>query len=1524
MKSYSAYKRIISWVLLIVIFVLNTFNSYAKNPDFVFIDDEENIEINNYDDTIDMNINLSIDNEIVSIESELNVYRFYDAATPSNATKSVASPSNFDTEIYVAIDDLDDILYKYNFDSNKYNGEQIFTYVNDDIVIPIIPIKKDNDWYLPVKEEYNLFYSPNTEIKTECKFDNIISDNTFYSIHSDDLFTDGKRESDIFYVLTGEGTTLSPVNTNLIMPLSFNENSYDNTYICTSEDGKTIKENTDRYGNTVFIINNILQPYYIQRVDISKIIIENNVENNYLYKMTINEGIIKSSTFVLDGTDYSKYDWMTENDEKINLSDYIDTVIEDPIILYSNGNTLKNPETKGNIDFYVCVNGIWIRSNLDVDVEYIDGGYWLSAAILESIYGNYGFTADQMIDGSTLFPHSDKNDGEENSIWADRAAKNGFSPILGTSPDCEVYYNPNYTFTNGSIDQYERSWFQWVETDDFANFTKANSHCEISIEDPYQKLNNEIPTLYGLNGSQRIIQLPAYDKYGEKINYTISPSNNVTISEIQNDYRNIIINNVSSNYIITVSELSEGEYAIFYDINNLDHTPHTGLKPTIKDNDTYVEIFDINTGEEYYTVESPTRTAYSYEDGKYLYRVKFVGWRIKETGKLIEAGKLYTKDEITSLLTNYGSLHLNGEWVEGENPTSVHFYLNLSCQILNYDGSISTTPSNQYTDAVYVSEISENGVEIANKGQAAWETAGGVYGNDEYIVLQGATDGSAFEIDGQLRNLINEPYTEISGYSFKLDSFPSDDEVFREVRNMVNNGTVITMEDEYGNEKTLTADELTAEKFAIRWYVLKYSTSDAWHVDGILVAKTGSMVIQKTFTGEIDVVNEVKNNFSISVINKNDGNDNRTLTLNNIDSENNIGYDEYDKDTDTYTWILPVTQTGLYTIRENNYEYESNDIKTTANYSIKNSLEHNTNLIPYPENGIENIKGEVHADDEDYSAYQTISLKNSYTSSGTLTINKIDKETGNGIKDVSFVIENIENDDYTLYEKEDGFYIFINDESVPDGYNKVTPVNGSYIVKTNDVGSIYLSLETGKYRLTEKTPVGYIGADYIDIEMSNENGNIVFKSTAFKDGIDVSNEYLENDLDNNILNISNVSEKFDITVIKKWNEDNYSEEVVLDLYRNGIPIYNENGKLYQITLNGNDDNWSHTIKDLPIYVDGKLAVYSLRESRIGDYYYDPAADKDGYKDYVVIYEEPIYLFSDGSISDSPIKENNFAKELKLQVNNSLLNGEVTFTKTDENGNGLIGAVFYIYKRVLNEETGEYEDQIVSTGTSDINGTVSISLIPGEYYIMKENQAPDGYITSSEEYGFVVNGNGTTIMTSDGKDTNNKIINYEDNVSITIKKASMDETELLDNAEFDLYKYNDSTGNYEKINKDPLITNNGIINSGKLEIGNYYIIETKAPIGYIKNDTPIYFAFTGPLHLTNENGNEIENETKFSDRNYKIEKDGTTYIITIKNEIENTVNLPETGGNVIYLQMTGLLLMISIIIKKRKGISDRIF
>ena len=36
--------------------------------------------------------------------------------------------------------------------------------------------------------------------------------------------------------------------------------------------------------------------------------------------MTINKGIIKASTFVLDGTDYSKYDWITENDETKKIS----------------------------------------------------------------------------------------------------------------------------------------------------------------------------------------------------------------------------------------------------------------------------------------------------------------------------------------------------------------------------------------------------------------------------------------------------------------------------------------------------------------------------------------------------------------------------------------------------------------------------------------------------------------------------------------------------------------------------------------------------------------------------------------------------------------------------------------------------------------------------------------------------------------------------------------------------------------------------------------------------------------------------------------------------------------------------------------------------------------------------------------------------------------------------------------------------------------------------------------------------
>ena len=1515
MKYNNTLKKIIVWLLLVIMIISNTLCSYAYSmSDFVFVD--ENDEITYQDNTEELKIQLcvALDNELESIDVTIDEFHSYEKkATPSNATPSNAEEGVF----YISAKQLEKVLSDYGFISEEYNGEKYFPFLDGEYLTnDLIPVKDSGEWYIPVLEDTILFYCPKKEISEKTKIEDVLDENMFYSIKSDSLLTDGEDISDTFYVLNGNDITLSSAD-EIIMPLNINAYQTEESLICVGDNGTIVNEEKDEFGNSVFKITSIKQPYQIKNVEHSSVEIKQIEHSSFLYQMKLSQGLIKAASFVIDGTDYSGWTWYDENGAEIILNDYIGEIINSPIYFYSNGPKTKDYTAEGTINFYVSVNGQWIHTTETMKVNYLStyGRYYLSAAQLESVYGKYGFDADMLKSGTKYFPHAEQGN---TTIWADASAIDGYSPILSNTPDCDVWYMPYENISNSFNTS---SWWNYTE---FQEITEQNTHYEIIFNDPLEKTDYKIEEMFCLNGNSIEIEIPSHDRSNNLIEYEFSDSD-IELSEPQDGIRILTINNITSTFTITVP-VSENEYVITYDINNLEYVPHTGETPSINGKDTHSDILDFNTMDSYYTVKSPTRTSYAYKTDKYLYRVKFNGWKIDGTNNLIEAGRLYSKEEIKQIFETVSNNQLNliGDWSVGTNPTSVHFYLNLSCQILNYDGSVNTTPTNQFTDAVYVTTISESGTEIANSGSSDWIQNGGEFLNSEYIVLQGASDGSAYEIDSQIRTLTTKSYNEINGYEFSLESFPSDDEVFREVRTLIDEGTEITITEGDGTERLVTSDEMTTDNFTIRWYVLKYSTSDAWHIDGILVAKQGQIAIQKTFLGEEQIIGHVKDDYSITIENENDKSDSRRLVLTDTNNNNEIKYDDYDKNTNTYTWNLPVSQVGTYTIKENNYEYQSNDpliqIDTIATYSIKNSEEDDIPWTRYSDNGITGIKGEVYADDLPSTAYKTVMLRNSYTISGTLTINKLDSVTGNGIGGISFIIKNKNSDNYKLYEKDNGFYIFTDDvNEVPAGYTESELIDNDYVITTNENGSIFIIMGSGEYTLTEKYPTGYHGADIIDITVVYDGeGNPIFYSAALLNGEDVSDVYLKNETEINVLSIDNVSEVTSVKAEKVWNEYDTPEPVTFALYRNQTPVYDENGVAYTVTLDGTTDNyevtpWEYTWTNLPLYVDGKIAKYSLRETKIGDLFYDPSADTDGYSNYVVEYNNPIYTFEDQSKSDQPIKNTTdrilFASEVLLTVRNSKYSGQVTFQKTDENGNGLAGALFYIYERTFDKETGETIDTVVSTGISDSNGIVTLNLTPGKHYIMKEIKAPDGYIISSEEYEFTVSGNGTIITTGDGVDTGGKIVNYKEDISLNLKKVSEDGVTNLQNAVFDLYKWNDENKQYEQLQTNLISDENGDVLIGKIAAGRYYIIETSAPEFYKLNNEKIYFTVSnGTIQLTDEAGNPFIVQDDYSGRHYKIEKEENDFVLTIINEKLEQILLPETGGPGIYVSLTGIVLM----------------
>ena len=139
----------------------------------------------------------------------------------------------------------------------------------------------------------------------------------------------------------------------------------------------------------------------------------------------------------------------------------------------------------------------------------------------------------------------------------------------------------------------------------------------------------------------------------------------------------------------------------------------------------------------------------------------------------------------------------------------------------------------------------------------------------------------------------------------------------------------------------------------------------------------------------------------------------------------------------------------------------------------------------------------------------------------------------------------------------------------------------------------------------------------------------------------------------------------------------------------------------------------------------------------------------------------------------------------------------------------------------------------------------------------------------------------------------------------VKVSKNDRNSKLDGAEFKLYKK--ENGTYKKVYNNPITVKNGNtdIELKDLKPGEYYLEETKAPVGYMLLGDKIYFKQeAGEIKLTTEGGELLsEGNAEF----WSLSTTDGKNVLTIKNQI--LYSLPSTGGNGIYWYMiSGMVLM----------------
>ena len=301
--------------------------------------------------------------------------------------------------------------------------------------------------------------------------------------------------------------------------------------------------------------------------------------------------------------------------------------------------------------------------------------------------------------------------------------------------------------------------------------------------------------------------------------------------------------------------------------------------------------------------------------------------------------------------------------------TDVNFYVNLFSVIADSSQETGDTNASNFSYTVKQTAIAKYPA-----GDFACVKDG-----DNYIVIQGATNGSAYVVDQQIRALENSD----NSTGFVIADVPTDEEVFNTIRanwDIWTKGKGIQI-----NGKPITSDKLTTENYAIRWYVFKYNTGDAWHVDGILVPKYGRLTVTKTFTfpddtnlTEENLRSIVPSGFTIQVESEGSSVENSyTLMMREQSPDEEAAYPGWvneqvnvENKSITYTWEIDVLDSN-YRITEQGANKANREL--TATYMIGEGQE--THL---PDNGFV-IDCDTAGEDTGSVAIQSVVLTNKYS-----------------------------------------------------------------------------------------------------------------------------------------------------------------------------------------------------------------------------------------------------------------------------------------------------------------------------------------------------------------------------------------------------------------------------------------------------------------------------------------------------------------------------------------------------------------
>ena len=564
--------------------------------------------------------------------------------------------------------------------------------------------------------------------------------------------------------------------------------------------------------------------------------------------------------------------------------------------------------------------------------------------------------------------------------------------------------------------------------------------------------------------------------------------------------------------------------------------------------------------------------------------------------------------------------------------------------------------------------------------------------------------------------------------------------------------------------------------------------------------------------------------------------------------DENIWQDEYTKDM------------RAFRVKFNeNVQLENGDmlfIKYTANTrEDKKALEYG-NIMGYKYDLISNLD-ETTTITEDISPV-VVKVQN-YTDT-TVKINKRDSEG----KYISFNNTNVtyrildENKNEINFKKK---YSWGNNEYE---YAEQNDENTVEEIITGNSLTIY-KLPVGTYYVQEvQAPNNYeINPELIEFSITNEdvdNNNII--NVEVRDNIINEKGTLEINKIDSVTNelITEGKAKFKVQKYISWNKREDYKFIDLN-------IQDDEGSHYRMATE--EDSDEEKVEELSTYK-GKINISGLDlEQR---YYISEIEAPEGYE--ISTKENSIYIYKTSpnyilNYKNNSISNNNIIISKIDYENNLITEDGAKFEVYDENGNKVYFEKkdntedYSVYK--ITNDTNENATTIIET----YNGKIRLKGITvGKNYTLKEIEAPEGYVASSEE---------TIMNIAENKEYQYTVQNGKDRGNVSIQKTNLDGELIESNAVvFKLYNeqdeemklvYNENEENTAReyyLSEDNsenthtrLTTLNGKINISNLPIGKYYLKEIIAPSGYTPIEDKIEFeikadSYCNPVQINVKN------------------------------------------------------------------------